>query len=55
MGKAAGGGGEKWKHLKGKGIEVKKGDAVTNAFRLLLHNFAYTTFKIKVVLKLIAF
>ena len=56
MGKAAGEGGKKGKHRKGQRTELTKRnsltedtprDAVTNALRLHLHNFAYNTFKIK--------
>jgi hypothetical protein len=55
-GKAAGEGGEKGKHRKGQRTELTKRnsltedtprDAVTNALRLHLHNFACKTFKIK--------
>ena len=55
-GKAAGDGGEKGEHWKGQRTELTKRnsltedtprDAVTNALRLHLHNFAYKTFKIK--------
>ena len=56
-GKAAGDGGEKGEHWKGQRTELTKRnsltedtprDAVTNALRLFLHNFAYKTFKINV-------
>ena len=56
-GKAAGGGGKKWKRRKEQRTELAKWnsltedtprDAVTNALRLHLHNFAYKTFKIKI-------
>ena len=54
-GEAAGGGGEKGKRRKDQRTELTKWnsltedtprDAVTNALRLHLHNFAYKTFKI---------
>ena len=57
-GEAAGEGGDKGKHWKGQRTELTKRnsltedtprDAVTNALRLHLHNFAYKTFKIKKV------